>query len=64
MNNETKTDGLAPALLLTSELAALLRLHEESVRRCIRQGRIRAVKAGRHWRVAREEYDRIQREGV
>lgn len=46
-------------LLLTKEVAKLLRLHEEYVRELIRQGKIRAYKEGRRggYRIAIEEVD-------
>ena len=49
--------------LLTSEFADALRVHVESVRRFIRQKRVRAIKVGRHWRIPRSELDRIQQAG-
>jgi len=49
--------------MLTSEFAEALRIHVESVRRFIRQGRLNAIKIGRHWRILRSELERIQREG-
>ena len=56
--------GSAHTLLLPSEVADALRYHIESVRRAIRQGRIKAIKAGRQWRVPRAELDRLLREGL
>ncbi len=51
-------------LFLPTEVAQALRYHIESVRRAIRQGRIKAIKAGRQWRVPRAELDRLLREGL
>ena len=38
-------------LLLTREVALILRVHVESVRRMIRERRLKAIKVGRMWRV-------------
>ena len=37
------------------EIAALLKLHEETIRRAIRQGRLESVKFGRDYRVPHEK---------
>jgi excisionase family DNA binding protein len=50
-------------LLLTSEVAEGWRVNVETVRRAIREKRIRAIKVGRHWRIRRKELDRIESEG-
>jgi excisionase family DNA binding protein len=50
-------------LLLTSEVAQSWRVHVETVRRAVRQKRLRALKVGRGWRVRQSELDRIEREG-
>lgn len=46
-------------ILLTKEVAQLLRLHEEYVRELIRQGKIKAYKEGRRggYRITAEEVD-------
>lgn len=38
----------------TDELAAVLRMHPETVRRLLREGRIAGFKLSRHWRVTHE----------
>lgn len=45
------------ALLTVSEVAQRLRLHEMTVRRHIKSGRLRAVRAGRRIRIPEEEVD-------
>lgn len=63
----TSPPGIQTALeqlYLPTEVADALRYHIESVRRAIRQGRIKAIKTGRQWRVARAELDRLLREGL
>ena len=47
-------------MLVTKEVAQLLRLHEEYVRELIRQGKIKAYKEGRRggYRVSTEEVDK------
>ena len=62
MSNSSANAG-AGDLLLTNEVANIWRVHVETVRRAIRDKRLRAVKIGRHWRVRRGELDRIEREG-
>jgi len=37
--------------LTPEELAGILRVHPETIRRSIRQGKIRAQKVGRLWRI-------------
>jgi excisionase family DNA binding protein len=44
-------------LLTIAEVAERLRLHEMTVRRHIREGRLRAVRAGRRIRVREEDVD-------
>ena len=46
-----------PELLSVKEVARLLRLHELTVRRHIRSGRLRAVKVGGRYRVEQEDLD-------
>jgi excisionase family DNA binding protein len=51
-------------LLTAEEVAPMLRLSSESVRRMIREGRIVAVKIGRRYMVSRAEVERVKREGT
>lgn len=46
------------------ELAKRMRVKQQTVTRWIREGRIHAVRAGRHWRIPKEEFERAIREGV
>lgn len=56
------TQQIAVELLLVSECAARLRLHEETFRRWLREGRIPgALKCGRGWRIPATELERLQR---
>jgi len=53
-------------LLTVPEVAARLRLGEESVRRWLRQGRLRGIQPGGTkigWRVTESELERFIREG-
>jgi excisionase family DNA binding protein len=43
-----------PLLLTTDEAAALLRLHVNTVKYLIRNGKLAATKVGRAWRIPRE----------
>ncbi|MBP2147235.1 excisionase family DNA binding protein [Methanofollis sp. W23] len=45
-------------------VGAELGVHPQTVRRWIKQGKIRGIKYGRQWRVPFEEFERIVREGV
>lgn len=65
LTNQGVNEGTLPArLLLPEELAELIRFHPESVRRAIRQGRIRAIKTGRHWKIPQEEARRVIECGI
>lgn len=48
----------------TGQLAALLGYHEETIRRLIREGRIRALRFGRNYRIPADEVARIMTEGL
>lgn len=49
--------GKQDAFLSIPQVAEILGLHPESVRKLVRQGRIPAFKVGRSWRFHREELD-------
>ena len=53
----------ATDLLKANEVANIWRVHVETVRRAIRSKRLRGSKIGCHWRIRRNELDRIEREG-
>ena len=44
-----------PLVLTSREVATLLRLHTDTVKRMCRTGRLRAVKVGRGWRIKRDD---------
>ncbi len=46
------------------EVAELLRVHRATVNEWIRQGRIRAVRVGKLWRIPDSEVKRIVERGV
>jgi excisionase family DNA binding protein len=48
----------------TAEVAEAIGYHEESVRRCIREGRVRAVRCGPRYRVPDDEFAKICAEGI
>jgi excisionase family DNA binding protein len=61
------SNALAPItahLRTPEELADLIHYHPESVRRLIREGRIKAKQFGRTWRILPEEVARILEEGL
>jgi excisionase family DNA binding protein len=63
----TYTGRVAEAEFLTvSEVAERLRVGQESVRRWLRQGKLRGVRTGAMrggWRVPEPEFERFKREG-
>lgn len=59
-----KPDSEAPALLLPHEAAARLRIHVETVRRWLRQGKVTRLKIGRGWRIPASELERLEREAL
>lgn len=50
-------------LLLTSEVASILRVHKESVRRMIREQRLKALRVGREWRIRRRDLNALLDKG-
>jgi len=48
-------------LLTVSEVAKILNLHEITIRRHIKQGRLRAVKVGRQVRIRREDLEEFMK---
>lgn len=46
-------------LYSADEVATLLRLHVRTVRNYVRDGRLRAVRIGKQYRIAREDVDRL-----
>lgn len=59
MSAATKPDALTP-----KQVAQGLQLHEGTVRRMIRQGRIKAAKFGNDLRIKRAEYEAILENGI
>ena len=57
-------DLLSRPLVTTEALAHALEMHNESVRRLCREGRIKARKYGPFWRVPRAEVERIMATGL
>ncbi len=54
----------AGELITTHALGRMIQWHPESVRRACRQGRVRAVKLGRRWRVPPELVAEILQHGI
>jgi excisionase family DNA binding protein len=50
-------------LLLTGELAEVLRKHPETIRRALREARLRGIKVGNSWRIEDSELVCITKEG-
>lgn len=50
-------------MLTVEELAENLKVHKITVLRHIRNGKIKAIRMGKFWRVNEEEVERIKREG-
>lgn len=62
MHNVSISDA-ADDLLLTSEVASIIRVHQESVRRMIREQRLKALRVGREWRVRRRDLNALLDKG-
>jgi excisionase family DNA binding protein len=58
ISNLRQWDDL-PLVLTTSEVAEVLRLQRRTVTRMLVAGRLRGVKTGKDWRVARVEVERF-----
>ncbi|MDD3622366.1 MAG: helix-turn-helix domain-containing protein [Methanofollis sp.] len=54
---------LEDELLTTKEVGNLLKFSDAQIRKFITEGKIQAVKCGRHWRVRRTEVDKILDQG-
>jgi len=50
-----------PELLTVNEAAKMLNLHEITIRRHIKQGRLRAIKVGRQVRIRREDLEEFMK---
>ncbi|WP_460331335.1 helix-turn-helix domain-containing protein [Thermus oshimai] len=50
---------MKPIYLTPEELADILRVHPETIRKSIRQGKIHAQKVGRLWRIPWSECVRV-----
>jgi excisionase family DNA binding protein len=61
--NDSITHDATGEHLTTRQFASRYQIHEETVRRMIREHRVQAVKMGRHWRVPATEFERITKEG-
>lgn len=53
-----------PQVMSVTEAARYLRLDHRTVRKLIAEGKIRAGRAGKVWRVAKSELDRFLRGGA
>jgi excisionase family DNA binding protein len=62
MHNVSMSEA-ADDLLLTSEVASILRVHQESVRRMIREQRLKALRIGREWRIRRRDLNTLLDKG-
>ncbi len=46
------------------DAAILLGVHVNTIRRWIKEGKIKAVKMGKNWKIPSEEMNRVSKEGV
>jgi hypothetical protein len=60
----TPNTGATAPMWNTDDLARAIGYHVESVRRCVRQGRIRTVRFGRFHRIPDVEAQRIFAQGL
>ena len=49
-------------LLTTEEVAKILQIHNESVRRKCRDGGLPCIKVGRHWRIREDDLNKWLKE--
>lgn len=61
---DNKGADMPEAFYSAEEIAEYLKVGAQTVRAWIREGKVKAVKFGRSWRVADEELKRIIAEGV
>jgi excisionase family DNA binding protein len=59
-----QTVSAIEAALTVEDFAAKIQYHPESVRRAIRQNRIKALKFGSNWRITAPEVRRILENGL
>ncbi|MHA1330914.1 MAG: helix-turn-helix domain-containing protein [Candidatus Hodarchaeales archaeon] len=57
-------ESLTKEFYTLNDIAELLGLNWRTVQRYVKDGRIKAIKVGRQWRIPAEEYARIKKEGV
>jgi excisionase family DNA binding protein len=53
-----------PVVVDVAYVAQLLQINQKTVERCCREGRIRATKIARQWRIPKAEVERICEGGV
>lgn len=46
------------------QVCTMLNIHQNSLYKWIKQGKVNAVKVGKVYRISEEEIDRIKREGI
>ena len=51
-------------LLTPAEVAEYLRISRRTVVRWVREGRLRAIRVGRQWRIPAEEVQRVVQKGL
>ena len=61
---EERSAVASDELVALSTVVQRIGVHPETVRRAIRDGRLKAVKAGKGWRIPRAELARVAREGL
>ena len=52
-----------PKTYTVKQVAEILRVHVDTIRRQIRKGNIRTIQVGRHYLILEEELDRLWEEG-
>ena len=51
-------------MLSVKELAEILKVHQNTIFKAIKQGKIRAIKIGAVYRISQEELTRIKESGI
>ena len=64
MMSELRGEDKMSKMLTLREVSESLDLHINTIRGYVKQGKLRAVKFGRVWRVSEKEVVRVRRQGV
>lgn len=60
---ETKETCMSDEYMTTDEVARILRVSTKTIRNMCEDGRLKAIRAGRQWRIDREAFEEYRRTG-